>query len=400
MHDHILSPPIAGDRQAAFARDEMPGRARVQGRSGTASRLALVLACAWLVVPPVVAQATSPAFADLSGAAQERVGASIDAMLKSKSVAKDRSANDLGWDCLAATELAAAGEPRAAARLRVIVTKLQGDMIKSAHGKPLGWTASTVDKRCPGGGYDAFQDRSCNPPDTAYAFQSGLGIACLARASKPLGDPALLATARQVLGSWQAFLLAKTPCPDCLYFQTSSSANDAGRYVRNMNVFMAFGAASLGAAGDAEAMRIARRAMASELAESARGNKGYLGALDPQWAKSASEADRIENHAASVAVLSMQMATLMGDAKVEQHARKVWREWATCDNERCRTATCSYWAADPARCQTTQTAAHCAFRGTDARARKWCQQYLDKVPAVGAFGIWALGVGGAAKPVR
>ncbi len=399
MHEITSNAPSPG-AQAHCAPGEVGAHGSRRPRGWRAVPHALVLAGAWFAAQPALAQSVSPAFADLPGAAQERVGASIDAMLASKSVAKDRSANDLGWDCLAATELAARGDPRAVARLRLVVSELQSDLIKSAQGKPLGWTATIVDKRCPAGGYDAFQDRSCNPPDTVYAFQSGLGIACLARASKPLGDPALLGTARQVLAAWQSFLLPQPLCRDCLYFQTSSSLNDAGRFVRNMNVFMAFGAASLGAAGDAEAMQIGRRAMASELAESARGNQGYLGALDPQWVSSKQEADRIENHAASVAVLSMQMGALMGDAKVEQHAKKVWREWATCDNERCRSATCSYWAADPARCQATQTAAHCAFRGIDPLARESCQQYLDRVPAVGSFGIWALGVGGAPKPAR
>lgn len=378
--------------------DESKSRVFLRCRRGALHVLALT--CAWLAAQPALAQPIAAMFADLPAGAQERVGASVDAMLKSKSVAKDRSANELGWDCLAATELAAAGDARAAARLRIIVDKLQGDLVKSAQGKPLGWTATIVDKHCPGGGYDAFQDRSCNPPDTTYAFQTGLGIACFARASKPLGDPALLATARQVLAAWQSFLLPQSLCRDCLYFQTSSSPNDAGRYVRNMNVFMAFGAASVGAAGDAEAMQVARRAMASELAESARGNQGYLGVLDPQWIRSKpDESQRIENHAASVAVLAQQMGALTEDPKVQAHAKKVWREWATCDNERCRSATCSYWAADPARCQATQTAAHCAFRSVDARARELCQQYLDKIPAVGSFGVWALGVG-AAKPPR
>lgn len=386
------------DRQVGRPRPEASRCDRPQGWRATARCLAL--AFTWFALQPALAQPEAPALADLTAGGQDRVVASIDAMLKSKSVKKDRSKNNLGWDCLAVTELAASGDPRAVARLRVIVAELKADMIKSAQGKPLGWTASIVDKRCPRGGYDAFQDRTCNPPDTVYAFQSGLGIACLARASKPLGDPALLATARQVLAAWQSFVLPKSLCRDCLYFQTSGSANDAGRYVRNMNVFMAFGAANLGATGDAEAMQIARRAMASELAESARGNQGYLGILDPQWMKSKKEADRIENHAASVAVLSMQMGNLLGDAKIAQHAKKIWHEWATCDNERCRNATCKYWAADPARCQATTTAAHCAFRSTDPRASESCKQYLDSVPAVGSFGIWALSVGGAAKPPR
>ena len=340
----------------------------------------------------------SPLLADLPAALQEKVAKSVDASLQSRSVAPDRSANDLGWDCLAATELGAAGDARAEARLRLIVAELQRDLLASTQGKPMGWKASVTDaKRCPAGGYDAFGDGSCNPPDTAYAFQTGLGIACLARAAGPLRDPRLLTSARQVLSSWEALAMPKAPCRDCLYFPTSSHANDAGRYVRNMNVFMAFGAASLGAAGDASAQRVAQRALASELVEQGRGNKGYLGVLDPQWIKSRTEADRIENHAASIAVLARQTAALTGDAEIRRHALAVWQDWAFCSNDRCRSATCSYWAADPARCQATQTAAHCAFRQDDARARELCLQFLGRVEGVGSFGIWAVGVGAARR---
>lgn len=360
----------------------------------------LGIACAWfglhLMAPPAAhAQAIAPPIvADLTTGAQERVGASIAAMLESKSVAKGRSANDLGWDCLAATELAARGDARATGRLRLLVGALLPDLVKTPQGSPAGWTATISDtKRCPRGGYDAFGDATCNPPGTAYAFQSGLGIACLARAAGPLGEPRLLDTARQVLASWEPLATTRAPCRGCIYFPASNHANDAGRYVRNMNVFIAFGAASVGAAGDAKAMQIARAAMASELAEQARGNKGYLGVLDPQWIKSAAEADRIENHAASVAVLSRQIAALTGDAAIERHAIAVWKDWVGCDNDRCRGAACSYWAADPERCQATQTAAHCAFRDLEPRARELCLRYLDKVTGVGSFGIWAIGVG-------
>ena len=378
-----------------------PGRRAGPGGPGAPARckafLVAVVATCGLFAGVARAQ-PSPLLADLPAALQEKVAKSIDASLQSRSVASDRSANDLGWDCLAATELAAAGDARAEVRLRLIVAELQRDLLTSAQGKPMGWTASVTDaKRCPAGGYDAFGDGSCNPPDTAYAFQTGLGIACLARAAGPLRDARLLAISRQVLSSWEAMAMPQTPCRECLYFATSSHANDAGRYVRNMNVFMAFGAASLGAAGDASAMRVAQRALASESAEQRRGNKGYLGVLDPQWIRSRTEADRIENHAASIAVLTRQAAALTGDAELRRHALAVWNDWALCDNERCRKATCSYWAADPARCQATQTAAHCAFRHDDARARDLCLQYLGRVPGVGSFGVWSLGVGAARR---
>jgi hypothetical protein len=208
-----------------------------------------------------------------------------------------------------------------------------------------------------------------------------------------LDDPALLATAKQAFEAWRPFLIPATPCPDCAYFAMSSSPNDAGRYVRNMNVFMALGGASLAAVGDADAGRLAKRLMASELAESARGNKGYLGFMDPGWKKNpALEGDRIENHAAAVAVVSERIGELLASADYRQHGLRVWREWATCDNDRCRAAACRYWAGDPARCQATLTAAHCAFRSADPLARERCVQYLEKTREVGSFGLLSIAI--------
>jgi hypothetical protein len=330
---------------------------------------------------------------DLPAAAQQMVASSIDKSLGSTGVKSDRSANDLGWDCLAAVALAEQGDARGKARARIIAGELMRDVVKSADGKPLGWTADIKDKRCPQGGYDAFGDGTCNPPGTVYAFQTGLAVACLASASKLLDDRALLGTAKAVFASWQPYLIPAAPCPDCAYFAMSNSPNDAGRYVRNMSVFMALAGASLDAAGDADAGSLTRRLMASELAETARGNKGYLGFMDPGWKKNpALEADRIENHAAAVAVVSMRVGELLDSSDYRQHGLRVWREWATCNNDRCKAATCSYWAADPARCQATHTAAHCAFRSADPLARERCTQYLEKIPAIGSFGLLAIAV--------
>jgi hypothetical protein len=326
----------------------------------------------------------------LSGTGEEKVAASLEALLKARKVEAKRSAGDLGWSCMAATELAQLGESRSAGKVRAIAAQLTRDLVWSASGTPQGWGKSSADKRCPRGGYDAFGDGTCNPNDTVYAFQTGLGIACLARASLILNDPVLMKTAQGVFSSWQP-LAIKGPCPHCIYFPISNSPNDADRYVRNMNVFMAFGAATLGSiTGNSDILAMARRTMDSELEEYRRGNRGYLGVRDPQWIKSKGEADRIENHAASVALISKEIGILLSSEEYGNYAHSAWHTWAACNNGRCRNSDCKYWAADPSRCQTTQTATHCAFRLTDDRANQLCQSYLGKVPAVGSFGLWSL----------
>jgi len=366
------------------------------------TRVARLLAGLGIAIGTLCAAGTSraqaPLAADLPAAAQQMIAASIDKSLGSTGVRSDRSANDLGWDCLAAVALAERGDARGKTRAHIIAGALMRDVVKSVDGKPIGWTTEIEDKRCPQGGYDAFGDGTCNPPNTVYAFQTGLATACLASTSKLAGDPAMFDTAKAVFASWRPYLIPAAPCPDCAYFAMSNSPNDAGRYVRNMNVFMALAGASLGAAGDAEAGQLARRLMASELAESAHGNKGYLGYMDRGWKKNpALESDRIENHAASVAIVSKRIGELLDSSDYRQLGLRIWREWATCDNDRCKAATCSYWAADPARCQATQTAAHCAFRSVDPLARERCVQFLEKVQAVGSFGQFAIAVDAPAE---
>lgn len=346
-----------------------------------------------LLTAPATLHAQSPLAGDLPAAAQQMIATSLDKSLGSTGLKSDTSASVLGWDCLAAVALAERGDERGKQRARIIADQLMRDIVKSAEGKPLGWTADIKDKRCPQGGYDAFGDGSCNPPSTVYAFQTGLGVACLASASKLLDDRALLDVARTIFAAWRPYLMPATPCPECAYFAMSNSPNDAGRYVRNMNVFMALGGASLAAAGDAEAGQLARRLMASEIAETTRGNKGYLGYMDPGWKKNpALESDRVENHAAAVAIISLRIGELLARNEYRQLAQRIWHEWATCDNDRCKTGTCRYWAGDPARCQATLTAAHCAFRSIDPLARERCVQYLEKIRAIGAVGLLAIAV--------
>lgn len=360
----------------------------------TVARLLAFLALMAATAGGTARAGVAEALQDLPADAQAKVTASVNAFLSSKRVKDTRSANDLGWDCLAAIEMARLGEERAIQRIRVISNELARDAVRSVDGKALGWTASIRDdRRCPAGGYDAFGDGTCNPVDTVYALQSGLALACLAKASKVLQDDKLGALAAESFASWRNFVLPASPCPGCIYFATSNSPNDAGRYVRNMNVFVALGGAALASVGDAEAGGVAQRAMQSEMGERQAGNKGYLGRMDPQWKRARSEADRIENHAAAVAVSVLQMGEWLGTPEYSRYGLDIWQDWARCDNDRCRKATCNYWAADPKRCQATHTAAHCAFRSSEPRARELCLDYLSRANAVGSFGILSLLLG-------
>ncbi len=302
----------------------------------------------------------------------------------------NRSANDLGWECMAAAALVPAYGEAARRKLAVVADRLLADIQRSSAGQPLGWTASIRDPRCPEGGYDAFGDGSCNPAHATYAFQTGLSIACLGAAFRMTHEERFLSTAEAVFAHWRQFVLPEKLCEDCVYFATSDQANDAGRYIRNMNVFMAFGAAELGrATGKKEYLDIAERALRSDVAERAAGNRGYFGRNDPDWAKRPREAERIENHTAAMAVLSLAMAKSLGPLAAD-HGRDIWRDWATCNNEACRNNPCRYWAGNAELCQATTTAAHCAFRNDEPRAMDQCRIYLGKLPSIPAFAIWAI----------
>ncbi len=346
---------------------------------------------------PAGAGATTP-WGDLDPALRGKVDAAAARFLAPSKV-EDRSANNLGWDCLAAVALVRAGDVRAKDRVEAIAQALAAQaVVDSATKRVQGWRATLASAQCKNGGFDAFGDGTCNAPDTTYAFQTGLAIACLAQASDALRRPEWLRLAGEAMDHWRERRLPGGVCEGCVYFATSDSAYDAARYVRNMNMFMAFGAASLGAVrGDRELMDLAAKAARSDVAERTDGNRGYLGRLDPQWKARATERDRIEDHSAAVALLALDMGrTLPAGQSFVEHGTTVWGDWAGCDNDRCRTAGCGYWAGDARTCQGTFTATHCAFRRADPRAAEQCRVYLEKVARLPSFALWALMVGGAA----
>lgn len=184
---------------------------------------------------------------DLPEQTQKRFMQSVDGFLRDQKIDPNRSANSLGWDCLAANALLDAGETRARDKVQSIARRMATIVIRSgANGSPIGWAATIQDKRCDNGGYDAFQDGTCNPKDTTYGIETGLGIACLAKASIALGNASLL-------NMHQAFVIGKDICCQNHYVLDVSTMQLAitrtiRANIKNMNVFMALGAATLGGA--------------------------------------------------------------------------------------------------------------------------------------------------------
>jgi hypothetical protein len=336
----------------------------------------------------------SDAVADLSPAAQTKVADAARAFVRAKP-AQGRSANDLGWDCQAAIALADLGVEGATGRLAGIAEALDAGRARSARsGKAIGWPQSGAQKTCLPASRGAKVPAACEGASTIYSFQSGLGIACLARAGSLLGRPEWTATARDAMAYWDRHRIARSPCEGCIYFATSDSAEDEDRYIRNMNLFVAFGASELGqATQDARLLEAARHSVRADIWERNTGNRGYLGKLDPLWTSRAGEAERIENHSASMAILLKVIGNTLADPAIARQARTVWRDWATCDNHRCKTAGCPYWAGDAAQCQSTATAAHCAFRMADRLARAQCETLIALQPSLGSYGLWAVTLG-------
>jgi hypothetical protein len=359
--------------------------------------LSILAAAAFLLTTaqlPAYAQAGQLTLSGLSPEATAKVRISIGGFLRPK-VSADRSANDLGWDCQAAYKLAKLEVPGARERLASIADELMNDVVRSKKTeKPIGWTASGGQQfKCvPSQNRSGNVDANCEGGErTLYAFQSGLGMACLADAGALLKRDDYIRAASNVMSYWNGLRMRKAPCPQCVYFATSDSAADDMRYVRNMSLFIAFGAVELaGATGDSALARAAAQAIESDVWERRNGNRGYLGKLDPLWTARKGENERIENHAASVALLLNSMGASLADPAANEQAYATWKDWASCDNKRCLNAGCKYWAGNAAQCQATATAAHCAFRLQDPLAREQCETYIHKVKSLGGYGLWAL----------
>jgi len=360
----------------------------------TRTRIFLSLAFITLLLTPI-ARATQfeDAISDLSTTAQEKVKLSVQGYLK-LDVKPERSSNDLGWDCLAAASLIKHGVESAKGRISKIADRLLSDAVRDSHsGKIIGWTAKSPElSTCEiADAASTSKKPNCKGPKATFAFQTGLGIACLSLAGEAINQTNYIKAASDAMDYWKSLIQPIVPCEQCIYFSTSDSAKHDERYVRNMNLFMAYGAAELGrVSGSKEDTELSKKSVRSDIWERKNNNKGYLSRLDKLWQARASEADRIENHSAAVALLLFKLGSTLNEPHLLTKAEVVYKDWATCDNQRCEVSGCKYWAGNPSACQATSTATHCAFREVDELAKMNCEKFLQLVPRVNSYGIWSV----------
>src|SRR5262249_8587263 len=67
------------------------------------------------------------------------------------------------------------------------------------------------------GQWDAFQDGTCNPKGTVYAYQTGISNMCLVLATAATGDPSYYDKASRSLTAYSQQTFRDTPamCPTC-----------------------------------------------------------------------------------------------------------------------------------------------------------------------------------------
>ena len=290
---------------------------------------------------------------------------------------------------------------------------------------PIGWG---VPEGSNGKPITVFDSATPDPVNTVYSVDTGVALACLAKSAIILGNDtslyskAWLTTAQTVFSYWQQNLSlpASSLCNDCFYYRYSNNGNSEGRYVRNTNVAMALGAATLAkalAATDPVNAKIAQtnalqtwRSEVKERSSAALGyfdeeNRGYLGKLDPEWINNPkSGANNIEHHMPFVAVVLAELDNILGSTESGNLAMIEYNDWTTCTTDLCKneTSACNVWAGDARKCQATVTAAHCAFvnlglpsfdGSPGAKAEAQCVDYLSKATYNQPFGIWAEAIG-------
>ena len=339
---------------------------------------------------------------DLPADLQARVAAVSNSLRKERTEkdVKGRSANSLAIECLTAAELSARGDKAVDAALRLAANALMDAAVDG--GKKPAWGREDADEksaRCPTGGFDHFGDGTCDGPDAAYAFQSGLATACVVRAGKLLGDAKLSAFGQRALEYWKTRSSMPKDCAGCRYFWASDVEADKNRFVRNTSQFLTLPyAIAEGAPGKVPA--VVDESLKAEAWERSRNNRGYLSALDPQWRGKATEADRIENHAASVAVLLRGIEFLTGSSAAADLARWNYETWANCSNDRCVKTGCKYWAGNPQQCATTATYAHCAFRNLIPGAKDKCLAVLNRKEPLNLNALLFIMVGDSPTPTK
>lgn len=294
----------------------------------------------------------------------------------------------IGYTCMAAAALVDSGDrdarPTARAAADVVMRKLIG-----GPDQPRGWGYEGAETCAGPGSSDAFGDGTCNAGDTAYAFQTGLGATCLARASLATGNPTYANVARRVLARWGR--AAVRPCADCVQFQPSDSANDQGRAIRNTNTLMGMAAAwTFAATGDPEMRRLARGVAATEAREAAAGNRGYLSVTDRDFkANPQRQGRRLENHYPFIAKGLLDIGVLTRDPASRALGRQAMADWMACRGADCSRMPCSTWAGGPSCGATAQALTPCFFRDDSAMAAA-CDRVLAQKPRFSSYQVWVV----------
>lgn len=353
--------------------------------------------CAIMLAVLLLALSLPAGLSAQSGEADPVRPPDMHSFLATTSTNAGRSANDVGFDCLAASALLDGGNEEARPRLAVALKEILSRASRMPDGS-LQWHPNdnpAQEAKCGKGGWESFNTGRCNGPETVYTEQSGLGIACLALAGQAFGRKNLIREAKRSLRHWDTHRSRNIPgCDRCLYYWESDNANSVDRYVRNLNLFLGLADAAVGYVTDDETRLEDARAVArADIWERETGNAGYLGRLDPLWRERQGEDIRIENHAPSVALISEWIGRWAGFPEAQDHALAVWQQWATCSNKQCKVNGCHHWGADPGQCQETVTYAHCAFRRRSADSARLCQAILARDPSVPPYGIWAYATG-------
>lgn len=315
----------------------------------------------------------------LSIQARQKLDGFLDAALTARIDLARRPSASLAVDCLFASELVLRGDARFRPYLDARVRALLAAASRSADGS-LTWGLRSNEARstnCPAGGQTSFGRAACDPPATAYAFQSGLAMACLGRAAEASRRPDLVAIGNAARSYWLRLATYPGDCGGCVLYPYSDVPADRLRSVRNTNIYLTLGIASLAHAGLDDG-RTVERGLAAEAYERRVGNRGYFGAQDAQWRRNPAERERTENHMAGMAVALLAVHYLTRSPAALDLALWDYAVWRDCRTSACLTRPCSFWGADSDACAVTMTFVHCGFRRLDASARAGCENAIER----------------------
>ncbi len=355
-------------------------------------RIALLISAVTIALCGPAAAESGPLAAKLTDAygpaVAQNILASSETLLDTQPQPGD-SPNNTALQCFAALKLIPQFGGRA---LRTV--EADADMLVAISGGAngeVGWSIKPdhVDSECGVPGEQSTAHMGCNPAGTKYAFRTALALACVAKAyavthKKEYLDTALAA----VRSSWLHG--APTPnCANCFSYWMSYDPKDVGRYVRNVNILMAW---ALGAVyedtKDPRILARIREVANSERRESAAGNEGYYGVADPQYrAKPERERVRIENHDPYLALARYDVGNTLNDEALKSSAAAILRTWLDCPESYCGGKTCKQWGGSAA-CNIEQDSAPCYFRRFGGEFAARCAQFLTRNTKFNHYEIW------------